>query len=402
MPMRDENDIRRRFERLASVQPSEESARRAIDRTRRAIDSHEFTDLPGKRRAIMLTRIAALVLLLLFVTSAVGGVVWYVASNTSDEPQQESPSEIVTPAQPQKAEEQNSPKAVEEEIPDSDPKKTPTKDGDEVEPSEPTPEPKIVKDNDPPSESDSTNPAVVSDMDPNWGHLTGTFVFDGDTPPTNRLRASKDIAFCGKHKLVDESLIVNKQNKGIKNIVVFLYVNSSEDPPTPHPSYEKTALNEVVVNNSRCRFDPHIVLVRTNQPLVIKNSDKIGHNAKLDFFNNRPINPLIPPYKDSKHVFTTTERLPARLSCTIHPWMAGWVVVKDHPYMAVTDENGRFQIDNLPVGEWTFQFWHEKAGYVRDVTIDESEVSWSRGRVTLNIGSGHNDLGTVSTTITDD
>jgi hypothetical protein len=73
--------------------------------------------------------------------------------------------------------------------------------------------------------------------------------------------------------------------------------------------------------------------------------------------------------------------------------MSGWLLIKDHPYMAVSDANGKLQIKNLPVGRWTIQFWHEKAGYVSDVSKAGQATEWPRGRLEVEIKSGDNDLG---------
>ena len=43
--------------------------------------------------------------------------------------------------------------------------------------------------------------------------------------------------------------------------------------------------------------------------------------------------------------------------------MGYWLIV-DHPYAALTDKDGWFSIDNLPVGEHQFKIWHERVGYV--------------------------------------
>ena len=84
---------------------------------------------------------------------------------------------------------------------------------------------------------------------------------------------------------------------------------------------------------------------------------------------NVPINPIIPANGEIKQPFPKEERLPVKASCSIHPWMNGIVVIKDSPYMAVTDENGKFAIENLPEGEWEFQVWHESAGYIDSVKL---------------------------------
>ena len=47
--------------------------------------------------------------------------------------------------------------------------------------------------------------------------------------------------------------------------------------------------------------------------------------------------------------------------CNIHPWMKAYILSLDHPYMAVTGEDGTFEIKNMPAGQHEFQFWHEIA-----------------------------------------
>ena len=71
-------------------------------------------------------------------------------------------------------------------------------------------------------------------------------------------------------------------------------------------------------------------------------------------------------------------------------------MIKDNPYMAVTDETGMFEIKDLPTGEWTFQFWQEAAGYLSDVKVDGKAEKWKKGRTELTIAAGENDLGTVA------
>jgi hypothetical protein len=82
------------------------------------------------------------------------------------------------------------------------------------------------------------------------------------------------------------------------------------------------------------------------------------------------------------------------MACNIHPWMGARVVVKRHPYMAVSNPDGCLEIKNLPVGEWTFQFWHEKAGYLSKVSVLASPTD-RRGKCTIPIRVGSNDLGPI-------
>jgi hypothetical protein len=216
-----------------------------------------------------------------------------------------------------------------------------------------------------------------------WGSLKGRIVYDGAPPAPQPIAVTKDQEVCGKLNLVDESLVIGK-NGGIKNVLVFIYVERGGKTPEVHPDLTKAAVEPVVFDNLNCRFEPRMVLVQTNQTLTLSNSDPVAHNTKVDSFS-QPINPLLPPGAKLPQKFTAAERLPARASCSIHPWMTGWVVIKDHPYMAVTDEEGNFEIKNIPAGTWTFQFWQEKSGYLTKVNVNGKPADWARGRVDLDI-----------------
>src|SRR5690349_17754269 len=97
-----------------------------------------------------------------------------------------------------------------------------------------------------------------------WGDLEGTFVFKGTPSTPAKINVDKDQAFCGKHNLVDEKVVVNKENGGLANVVVYLFDQSK---PKIHPDYEKTAKAEVVVDNANCRFEPHVAGLRVGQTL---------------------------------------------------------------------------------------------------------------------------------------
>lgn len=227
-----------------------------------------------------------------------------------------------------------------------------------------------------------------------WGNLSGTLVFGGDAPTAAALNITKDKEVCSTTPLFNESLVVNPDNKGVKDVVVYLYTKKGADVAV-HESYESTKDMEVSLDNASCRFEPHVALLRTTQTLVIGNKDPVGHNTKIDASKNVAVNDTIPANGSSKKQFPEAERLPVRVSCSIHPWMQGWLLVKDNPYFAVSDADGKFEIQNLPVGKWTFQFWHEEPGYVSEVAKDGAKESWKKGRVEIEIKAGDNDLGTI-------
>jgi len=229
-----------------------------------------------------------------------------------------------------------------------------------------------------------------------WGNLKVKIVLAGDAPKVKPLTVDKDPAVCaapGK-KPINEELVVGKDG-GVRDVVLML-VPEKGSKVSVHPDYEKTAKDTVVIDNKNCRFEPHVSLFRLGQSLELKNSDPVGHNSKVDFSKNAAINPILPAggkFDVKPADVSELETRPTKITCSIHPWMSGWVVVQDHPYAAVSNEKGEIEIKNLPTGKWTFQLRHPDGGYV---AATGGKETWSKqGKATIEIKSGDNDLGTL-------
>lgn len=221
-----------------------------------------------------------------------------------------------------------------------------------------------------------------------WASLKGQFLYGKEgtkVPAADKLVVTKDVQVCGKYDLFNEQLTVNEENRGIANIVLWAF-----KPKKSHPDYEKTAKDTVQIDNLNCRFEPHVVAVRTTQTLRVGNPDPVGHNSLINFLKNKSVNPIIPAGGKVDFELTKAELIPVKVSCSIHPWMQGIVLVQDHPYMAVTDEDGKFEFKNLPAGKLTIKVWHEKAGYISDLlTIDGKKAKpWKKGRYSLTMADG--------------
>lgn len=228
-----------------------------------------------------------------------------------------------------------------------------------------------------------------------WGTIKGRFVFDGTLPERPKLVLNKDVEFCGKFEPRTEKLVVHPNDRGIANVVIWLDTKPGEKIPI-HPSFEESASAKIKLENKGCRFDPHVCVLRTGQSLLINNPDQVDHNTAAGLDRNAPFNDLTPTGKSVERPrFTQSEKLPAQIQCAIHPWMVGWLVVKDHPYVAITDEHGRFELQNLPAGEHTLVVWHELPGYVQDVSRNDKTESWNRGKVTVRVSPQATDLGDV-------
>ena len=212
-----------------------------------------------------------------------------------------------------------------------------------------------------------------------WATIRGVFKFDGAAPSPVKLKIDKDVDVCGKHDLVDERLLVGAGN-GLEGAVIFL--RTAKMPV--HPDYERTAGDQVVVDNHNCRFEPHIQVLRTSQTLVLKNSDPVGHNSNINgaSFN---VNVSIAANESSKQQVTKEEQQPMKIGCSIHPWMGGWIVVRQDPYAAVANSSGEFVLANVPAGiELEFQLWHEIPKFLKGAQIKDAKVD-SKGRFKLKL-----------------
>ena len=223
------------------------------------------------------------------------------------------------------------------------------------------------------------------------GDLKIRFEYGGTPIPPDLVDVNKDVAYCGKHKLVDETLLIHPENKGIKNVVVYVYTGRGGSKLNDVETSDDTH----VMANQNCRFEPHIVIAQVGDTLKVTNPDAVGHNANISFFNNNAVNFTIPAGQEKLVELEKDEPAPIPVACNIHPWMKGYVVVLDHPFGAVSNADGELVIKGLPAGEeLTFRVFHE-AGSIDEVSINGEEESWRRARFDVKIEPGMNDLGTV-------
>ena len=141
---------------------------------------------------------------------------------------------------------------------------------------------------------------------------------------------------------------------GLQNVVVFVSEGLGDrtfDPP-PQP---------ISMEQKGCMYSPHVVSVRANQELDIVNNDTTTHNIHPVPANNREWNKAQAPGTRVDATFARAE-IAIPMKCNIHPWMRSYIAVFKHPFFAVTDNAGNFELKNLPPGDYTIEAWHEKLG----------------------------------------
>lgn len=183
--------------------------------------------------------------------------------------------------------------------------------------------------------------------------VTGHVTYAGEAPSPKELVVGHDLEVCDQEPKFEESLIVATGTAGLQNVVAWL---SDITEGKAWEEGDPTELNQI-----GCRFDPHVLIVPAGETFHIVNSDGILHNIHTKSSENRPINKAQPRLLKRLNI---TFRRPdiLRVRCDVHNWMEAWISVAAHPYYAVTDENGTFELEDVPPGTYTLNLWHETLG----------------------------------------
>lgn len=191
------------------------------------------------------------------------------------------------------------------------------------------------------------------------GSITGTIKFTGTAPARKELQVTKDKEVCEKKKHLSWDLVVGPE-KGIENVVVRLIDVSKGKSMTS----TKATLDQNV-----CEYTPHVSVVPAGGTLDILNSDGILHNIHTYSKANSSINKAQPKFKKVMPVQFAKPEI-VKVTCDAHSWMLGWLVVSDHPYVAITNDKGEFAISDVPAGSYRIEVWQETLGKkVQDVTV---------------------------------
>jgi hypothetical protein len=220
------------------------------------------------------------------------------------------------------------------------------------------------------------DPAAGAPNGDGWGTVTGQIVWGGNgLPEPRKLTVDKDQAHClAKGDIFSEEWVVNKNNKGVRWVVVWLAPEGNDKLPI-HPNLKAPPKEAVVMDQPFCRFAPHVVALRQGQTFTAKNSASIAHNFKWSGIKpTQGDNRSMPPNTSFDIKDLKASPYPVNVECNIHGWMKAVIYVFDHPYYAVTDENGKFEIKNAPAGKCRLVIWHEPIGFRIDRKGEPIEI----------------------------
>ena len=166
--------------------------------------------------------------------------------------------------------------------------------------------------------------------------------------------------------MVHEAVLTTADG-GLANVFVKL---DGSFPRSPVPAAP------VTIDQRGCTYSPRMVGVRVGQTLAVRNSDALMHNVHGVSGTGNGFNVSQPKAGMVRTFRMMSEETMLRLRCDVHNWMAGYIVAAAHPYYAVTDANGNFEMSGVPAGSYTLEYWQEKLGkQTAQVTVSEGAMA---------------------------
>lgn len=186
------------------------------------------------------------------------------------------------------------------------------------------------------------------------GGVKGTVSYTGRSSKAKKVKMNADpkcVAQYGKKGFKYRSQKVSKEG-GLLN--AFVYVSKGLEGK----KFKVPEESKIVLNQKGCWYHPHVLGLQVGQTLEILNSDPTMHNVNASPEFNAAMPPAV---KMLKKTFKK-EKVMFKIKCNVHPWMTAYAGILSHPYFAVTDKDGAYEIADLPPGKYTLTSWHEKRG----------------------------------------
>jgi len=188
------------------------------------------------------------------------------------------------------------------------------------------------------------------------GTIKGKVTFEGTKPTPIKL----DMAAEAKCHAPGHEVFAEKTVLGPKNEVQWAFVYIAKglegmkfDAPT----------KAITLEQKGCMYHPHVFGVMVGQPIDIVNQDEgVLHNIHALPKDNDQFNVGQPVAGEKGKVtksFAKDEKK-IKIKYDVHAWKAAWGYALNHPFYAVTDKDGNFEIKDVPAGEYGLSCGHEK------------------------------------------
>lgn len=214
-----------------------------------------------------------------------------------------------------------------------------------------------------PPAPETRNPNAKSVDPATTGTIHGRIGFTGTLPPAEVLRMGTDQACLqGSGPNPTSNAVLVGPDGALQN--AFVYIKDGLDPDYAFEVPD----DQILLDQIGCVYTPRVLGLMVGQSIKVVNSDPTMHNVhalptiNMEFNQGQPVQGMY-----LTHEFTEPEVM-VKFMCNVHSWMTAWVGVLPHPYFAVTDAEGHFELAGVPPGTYTVEVWHEIFG-TRTMTV---------------------------------
>ena len=138
----------------------------------------------------------------------------------------------------------------------------------------------------------------------------------------------------------------------------------------PQAAFEKLAPEHAEMKQERERFVPHVLAIPVGSVVDFPNADPFFHNV-VSLSKPRRFDLGRYPKGQSRAVRFDSPGV-VQLFCDIHSHMSAFILVFAHRFFAVTDDQGRYQIDGVPPGRSVVVAWYEgRVRASREIVVPE-------------------------------
>lgn len=197
------------------------------------------------------------------------------------------------------------------------------------------------------------------------GTITGKATYANGDPDTEISMDADPVCASLHPDAVHTEKIVHDDSGNLANVFVYVKEGLTGSFAAPSSSH--------LLDQVGCQYSPHVSGMQVDQKLVIRNSDPTLHNVHAMPNINKEFN-MGQPFQgmELEHTFDKAEVM-VRFKCDVHPWMASYMGVLDHPFFGVSGADGSYSIGNLPAGDYVVEAWHEELGTkTQSVTVGAS------------------------------
>jgi plastocyanin len=180
------------------------------------------------------------------------------------------------------------------------------------------------------------------------GGIAGIVRYTGPMPEPEKILTTEG------GTILHTDLVVDPKTRGLRHVMAVLE-NALAQPKV-------TKEKPVLMDQRDMVFLPRVVAVQHGQAVSFDNSDSCNHSVMASStVPANQFNVFVLSGKPHEHVFEP-QRHPVTIGCSLHAWMRAWVYVVPHPWFAVSDEQGKFQIKDIPPGKYTLWLRHPDTG----------------------------------------